>query len=231
MSAWTHMAGLFLSLPASVWLVRQAGKQINKKVGFGLFGLGLFVCYLGSTLWHTFHLETFARLDYIGIFLLIAGTTTGVVLGVFRGRWRWGMLSYVWTMAVLGIALAASPVRIPNLIYTAFYLAMGWMMCICYFELVRILGHRKLVLLLAGAIFYSLGAVINTSRWPSFWPQIFEAHELFHLFVMAGSLAHFFFMAHVVSPFRAIRHAPALALEPEAPFQTAPFAMQISETA
>ena len=78
---------------------------------------------------------------------------------------------------------------------------MGWGMCICYFELARSLSQRKLGLILLGGLFYSVGAVLNLARWPILAPGLFGAHELFHLFVMAGTLTHFLFMVRVVLPY------------------------------
>jgi hemolysin III len=212
-SAWTHGAWFLLAIPATLWLVLKCRGDIVKQVGFIVFGVGLFVCYGGSTLWHTFHKEDLATLDYIGIFLLIAGTTTAVVLIVLQGVWRVGTLLYVWLMAITGIGLTLLPVHLPHLVYTVLYLGMGWGMCISYFELARVLGHRKMQLVILGGLWYSFGAVLNAARWPSFMPGIFGSHELFHVFVMAGSLTHFVFMMKILVPFK----RPVLAVEPLSP--------------
>jgi len=225
-SAWTHGAWFLLSLPATIWLLSKVRGNLAKQGGFLIFGIGLFVCYGGSTLWHTFHLEDLATLDYIGIFLLIAGTTTAVVVVVLRGIWRWGTLIYVWLMAVTGVVISLLPMHLPNLVYTGLYLGMGWGMCASYFELVRVLGQRKMFLVILGGVWYSVGAVLNAVHWPVFAPGIFGSHELFHVFVMAGSLTHFLFMMQVLVPFKrpafvveAVRKRPVPILQPRLALQ------------
>src|SRR5262249_61273153 len=96
-NAWTHGIWLLLALPGTLLLWRQARGDFVKQLGFLIFGLCAALCYAGSTLFHGVRLpeeqvEFFAKLDYIGIYLLIAGTITPVALVVLRGRWRWGTL-------------------------------------------------------------------------------------------------------------------------------------------
>src|SRR5258708_24272073 len=93
-SAWTHGAWFLLSLPATIWLLSRVRGNLAKQAGFLIFGIGLFVCYGGSMLWHTFHRENLATLHYIGIFLLIAATTTAVVVVVLLWGFRSGPLSF-----------------------------------------------------------------------------------------------------------------------------------------
>ncbi|MHC5539651.1 hemolysin III family protein, partial [Singulisphaera rosea] len=84
---------------------------------------------------------------------------------------------------------------------TAVYLAMGWGSIACYAELARVVSHRDLRPLVVGGLLYSVGAVFNLLRWPVLLPELFGPHELFHLFVLAGSLTHFWLILRVVVPF------------------------------
>ena len=79
---------------------------------------------------------------------------------------------------------------------------MGWGVFLCYFELVRVLSEQAVRPALVGGIVYSVGAVLNHLGWPALWPGVFSAHEVWHLFVMAGSLAHYLLILQVVVPFR-----------------------------
>ncbi|MFL5244401.1 MAG: hemolysin III family protein [Gemmataceae bacterium] len=232
-SAWTHGAWFLLSVPATLWLLSGVRGNPVKQAAFAIFGVGLFMCYGGSTLWHTFHIEDLATLDYIGIFLLIAGTTTAVVLVVLRGAWRWGTLTYVWLLAISGVVVSLLPMHLPNLVYTCLYLGMGWGMCVCYFELVRVLGQRRMFLVILGGVWYSVGAVLNAFHWPVLIPGIFGSHELFHVFVMAGSLSHFLFMMQVLTPFRRPAFAEPVVVERSEPILKPRLALQQlqSETA
>ena len=205
-SAWTHGAWLLLSLPCTLLLWRAGRGDLLKQLGFLAFGLGLVACYAGSTLYHGVRLPArqvawFATLDFIGVYLLIAGTVTPVALVVLRGRWRWGLLTSTWLLAAGGIGLRLASAPMSRFVSTAIYLGMGWAVALAYFELVRTLSHRAVLPAVLGGLLYSTGAVLNHANWPPLWPGRFSAHDLFHLFVMAGTLSHFWFLLRVVAPF------------------------------
>ncbi len=84
---------------------------------------------------------------------------------------------------------------------TCVYLAMGWGAVVCYSQIAQVVTHRALVPIVVGGLSYSVGAVLNVLHWPALWPGVFGAHELFHFFVLAGSLAHCLFNLKVVVPF------------------------------
>jgi hemolysin III len=170
-----------------------------------VFGTSLMFCYAASAMFHgvPFHgplLSPFQRLDHIGIYLLIAGTYTPIVWAMLRGGWRWGTLAVVWTVAATSAARIWYGGVFPVWLATATYLAMGWGSLFCYRELARTYSHRTLLPLPLGGIFYSVGAAINLAKWPEFSPGFFASHELFHLFVIAGSACHVYFMMQVVIP-------------------------------
>ena len=182
-----------------------------------IFGLSLVACYAGSTLFHAVHdpahIRFFHTLDHIGIYLLIAGSYTPVSLTVLRGRWRGFMLGIVWAFAVVGITMRLCSEQIPGIVSTSLYLIMGWLALLCYFEMLRLLSHRAMFLVVLGGVLYSIGALINLANGPILVPGVFGAHELFHVFVMAGSLAHFSFMLQYVAPYKRQRRArPTMAI-------------------
>ena len=84
---------------------------------------------------------------------------------------------------------------------TGLYLGMGWGVVACYAELAKVVSHRALIPLVAGGVFYSVGAILNVLHWPTLWPGVVGPHELFHLFVIAGSLAHYYLVFKVAVPF------------------------------
>lgn len=203
-SAWTHFVWMVLALPATVWLWHLARGNRLKQVGVAVFGLSMVACYGGSWLYHSVPsdlIPPFATLDHIGIYLLIAGTTTPIALVVLRGRWRVGLLAGIWSLAALGIALRLAW-DLPIGVLTVFYLFMGWIGCAMYFELARVLGHAGVRPIWIGGLFYSVGAILNGLDWPVIVPGVFEAHELFHLFVMTGTGWHYYFMLSHVVPAR-----------------------------
>ena len=218
-SAWSHCVGLLLALPGTLLLWRRCGgDHPAKRLSLLVFGLCLASCYTASTLYHGLRLPhdrlaAFDRLDRIGIFLLIAGSYTPLAWCLMRGRWRWGTLASVWSIAAVASCLLAIGGPFPPLVTTGLYLGMGWGSIACYAEVARVASHRALRPLVAGGLFYSVGAVLNLLRWPALWPGLFGPHELFHLFVLAGSLAHYRLMLRVVVPFE-----PGPDLRPATPF-------------
>jgi hemolysin III len=206
-NAWSHCAGLLLALPGTLLLWRRSsGDHPAKRLSLLVFGLSLAFCYAASTLYHGLRipndrLDAFDRLDRIGIFLLIAGSYTPLAWSLLRGRWRWGTLATVWSITAVASGKLAIGGPFPPLLTTGLYLGMGWGVVVCYAELARVVSHRALRPLVAGGLFYSVGAVLNLLRWPVLWPGLLGGHELFHLFVLGGSLAHYRLMLQVVVPF------------------------------
>lgn len=204
-SAWTHGAWFLLAWPASVLLWKAGRGDRLKQISLLIFGLSLASCYAGSLLFHAVRLppeliQGFAKADSIGILLLIAGSVTPVAVVVLRGAQQWITLSWIWLLAIGGIALGLANVKIPGALSTSIYIVMGWGICLCYSQLKQNLPPRTFWTALLGGLLYTIGAVINLLHWPVFRPGVFAAHELFHLFVMAGSLAHFWFILKVVAP-------------------------------
>jgi hemolysin III len=204
-SAWTHATWLVLSLPATIFLLKRCSHGMGRRLSLLVFGLSLACCYAGSALFHGVRvsksgLDVYDRLDHVGIFVLIAGSYTPIAWNLLRARWRWGVLAAAWGLAVGGSLLYLEYGVLPSVIGTAIYLGMGWGAIFCYLELSRYYPHRRLAGLILGGVFYSVGAVINLAHWPVLWPGVFGAHELFHVFVMMGSLSHYLFMLNVVLP-------------------------------
>lgn len=159
-------------------------------VGGAVFGATLVMLYLASTLYHALpHARAkrvFRVLDHSAIYLLIAGTYTPFALGALRGPWGWALLGAVWTLAALGItAKATLGFRFPRL-STAVYVAMGWLAVIAVQPLLAHVGVAGLMWLLAGGLCYTAGVVFFA------WERLRYGHMVWHLFVAAGSVCHFF---------------------------------------
>ncbi len=214
-SAWSHCAGLLLALPGTLLLWRRSsGGHPARRLSLLIFGLSLVLCYAASTLYHGlripgYRLAAFDRLDRIGIFILIAGSYTPLAWGLMRGRWRWGTLATAWLITAIASGRLVIGGPFPPLWTTGLYLGMGWGVIACYGELARAASHRALRPLVTGGLFYSVGAVLNLLRWPVLWPGLFGVHELFHLFVLAGSLAHYRLILKFAVPFEPEPGAPA----------------------
>jgi hemolysin III len=206
-SAWTHFIGLLLAFPGTWFLWRRSRGDRLKQIGMLVFGLGLVMCYGGSWSFHAVRLsdraiQRFNTLDHIGIYVLIAGTFTPICLVILRGAWRLYLMLLIWLLALGGIALCLTPLHMPIAVSTILYLFMGWVGCLTYFELSSRLSHAAVRPVWIGGVLYSIGAILNVWGHPVIVPGVFEAHEVFHLFVMAGSLSHYWFMFRVVAPYQ-----------------------------
>jgi hemolysin III len=205
-STWSHCVGLMLALPGTVLLWRRSEGDQGKRLALLVYSLSLTFCYLASSLYHGVQLSSaritgFARLDGVGIFALIAGSYTPLAWCLMRGQWRRWTLAVVWSVAAVATVLIATGRHFSPVLSTCVYLGMGWGVVFCYLEIVQIVPQRSLIPIVVGGLSYSVGAVLNVLHWPALYPGVFGFHELFHFFVLAGSLAHYWFVLKVVVPF------------------------------
>jgi hemolysin III len=234
-SAWTHLSWLLLSVPASILLCRRCRGDWVKQVCFAIYGISLVAGYAGSAFYHSVRLPhdvvegTCQNVDYIGIYLMIAGNITPLAILVLNGAWRRAILMLTWGLATIGIGVRACALYVPRDVSTCVYLGMGWGVLLCYFELRRKLSPSKTRLLLAGGLVYTVGAVMNWMHWPRLWPGIFCQHDLYHLFVMTGTAIHFVFMWRTLAAYRhvpgAVARRPATLVYPSPAPATATVAL------
>ncbi|GAC1697490.1 MAG: hemolysin III family protein [Gemmatimonadaceae bacterium] len=188
----THGVGLAASLVALPIVIMSAQRRDRLAVvGAAVFGGSLVILYAASTLYHALPpsraKRVFRVLDHTAIYLLIAGSYTPFALGALRGPWGWSLLGAVWGLAAIGITLKATRGLGREWLSTALYLLMGWLSIIAVRPLVTHVGAAGLAWLAAGGLFYTAGVVffvIDT--------RLRYAHMVWHLFVAAGSLCHFF---------------------------------------
>ncbi len=197
-NAITHFAGTLASVAGLVLLIifSALNTDVWHIVSFSIFGVSLVLMYASSTLYHALKLSEkqiswMRRIDHIMIFIVIAGTYTPLCLVPLRGAWGWTIFGIVWGMAAVGMILKIFSMNIPRWISTGIYLVMGWMCVIAVYPLVMSLETACLVWLAAGGLFYTAGAVIYAMKKPDPWPGVFGFHEIWHLFVLAGSFCHF----------------------------------------
>jgi len=212
-STWTHFSWLLLSIPGTWLLWRRSRGDHQKQACFLIYGLSLALCLASSALFHGVRasaawIEGFNRLDHIAIYVLIAGTYTPITWFLMKGWPKWAVLIVAWSFAAAGGVWISTQGILPPRLSTALYLTMGWGALYCYVEMARFLSHRTLFPLILGGLLYSIGALLNVLHWPVVAPGAFEAHELFHVFVMGGSLAHFWFMLVNVVPIDRVGERP-----------------------
>jgi hemolysin III len=204
-SCFSHLLGVLLAVPGLVWLVLQSHGEPWRTVGFSIYGASLILLYSASTLYHWLPLsprkeDLLRRFDHVAIYLLIAGTYTPVCLVTLRGGWGWSLFVVVWGLALAGSAVKLFFRHLPRWLTTALYVGMGWMAVIAFVPLLQTLPVAAFNWLLAGGIFYTLGALIYAAQRPDPFPDVFGFHDIFHVFVLAGSFFHFVFMLRYVLP-------------------------------
>ena len=135
------------------------------------------------------------------IFVLIAGSYTPVCLIVLGGKQGYTLLAVVWGIAAAGMVIKAVWITCPKWFSSVIYIAMGWVCVAVFGTLLRTLPLQAFLWLLAGGIIYTIGGVIYALKLPVFngHHKYFGSHEIFHLFVMAGSICHFIFMYRYVA--------------------------------
>ena len=205
-SGLTHLAGVLLAGAGLVVLLATAARagRTDQLVAFGIFGLSLIALYAASSLYHLLPLSppTVARLrrvDHMTIFVLIAGTYTPICLLALRGGWRIGLLGLVWGLALCGVLLKLSWMGAPRWVSVALYLAMGWVAVVAAPAIFETVPAGGIGWLLAGGVVYSVGALIYGLKRPDPVPGVFGFHELWHLFVLAGSACHFWVMLRYIA--------------------------------
>ena len=195
-----HCIGIVLSVAALVFLVTLAGIKGNtwQVVSFSIYGSTLIVLYLSSTLYHGFNLPRFKHIfqlaDHSAIFLLIAGTYTPFTLVSLRGPWGWTLFGLIWGLAIIGIVLTVLFLGRFRLLFTMLYLGMGWLVIIALKPLLNAIPLGGILWIAGGGAFYSLGVIFYLQK------NLRYGHAVWHLFVLAGSICHFFGILFYISP-------------------------------
>jgi hemolysin III len=203
-SGLTHLAGVLLALIALIVLLTKAAYRMDQLVAFGVFGLSLIALYSASAMYHLMPVSPAAtarlrKLDHITIFILIAGTYTPVCVLALEGGWRAGLLGLIWTLALCGVALKLLWMEAPRWLSVGVYLAMGWLAVIAASAIFRAIPYGGIAWILGGGLVYSAGALIYALKRPNLVPGVFGFHELWHLFVLAGSACHFWAMLRYIA--------------------------------
>lgn len=198
----THSIGALLSIVGLLVLLAVAIRNGSPRqiVAFSIFGASLVAMYSVSTLYHGLPLSARGiararRLDHVMIYVLIAGSYTPICLLMLPGRLGISLLVVVWSLAAIGTVQKLTWMHAPVWLSTALYLGMGWIAIIVIKPLLAAAPKGFFLWLLAGGLFYSFGAVVHGAKWArkmfAGTRRMFGPHEIWHLFVMAGSFAHY----------------------------------------
>lgn len=196
----THGIGMLLSIAGLVLLATLACRYGDAWhiVSCSIFGTTLILLYTASTLYHSIPhpraKEILRIIDHSAIFLLIAGTYTPFTLVNLRGHWGWSLFGVIWGLALLGIIFQLTPLRRSKVLSLVLYIGMGWAVVVAAKPLLASVAPQGLLLLAAGGLAYTLGVVFYV------WRKLPHHHAIWHIFVLSGSILHFFAVLFYVIP-------------------------------
>ncbi len=193
---WFHacaaLGALILTL-ALCWLSRI---DVPRLISMLIFGLSMIELYMMSAIYHIGNWKPTPKrvlraLDHSNIFILIAGTYTPLCFNILSGWVRIALLVTIWTLAITGVVLTIFPytLRLPRWVTTLLYIVMGWVAILAFPAFLAVLPWTFVATMALGGVLYTIGAIVYAKRWPNPLPRIFGFHEIFHLFVIAGSVA------------------------------------------
>lgn len=202
-SAITHFIGMVMAIPAAIPLLIKAARQSDPLyiVAMGVYALSLILLYTASTAYHTFdrseRINTILKkIDHMMISVLIAGSYTPICLLVLEKKTGLVLLAIVWGIALIGILIKAFWVYCPKWVSSVLYIGMGWTCVLAFGQIFHAMSPAGFGWLLAGGIIYTVGGIIYALKLSVFnnRHKYFGSHEIFHLFVMGGSLCHYIVM-------------------------------------
>lgn len=208
-SAITHGVGAGLAVIGTLFLLIRAygwGLGHRQILGFVVYGLTMIGLYTASCLYHCVNTTVKGRLalrkvDHISIYFLIAGTYTPICLIPLWnvGAWGRGLLLAVWLLALVGTVMTLFWVNAPRCFTSGVYIFMGWLAVVALVPLEKAMGSVGMGWLLGGGVLYTVGGVLYAAKWPGRNKPKFGCHEIFHVFILLGSIAHFVLIYSVLT--------------------------------
>jgi hemolysin III len=192
----THWGGAILALAGLIALLIVGWSTPAKIISLAIYGASLIFLFSASATYHMVRvkdkaLEVFRKIDHAAIYVLIAGTYTPFCVNAFTGFWKWGMLSIIWSLALIGIVVKIFYIRAPRWLNAGIYIVMGWLSLATAGQMLAHLPIWVLTWLIIGGVTYTLGAVVYMTKIFNFKPGVFGFHEVWHIFVLLAALFHF----------------------------------------
>mgnify|MGYP000922304799 CR=1 FL=1 len=195
-SFYTHFTGALLGLAGLLYFVFCGPRDPGALLSLIIYGAGVVFLFSASALYHAFKREEngetfFRRLDHLAIFVMIAGTYTPLSYKYLTGGWCLGILLTQWLLVGAGFVIKFFFINMPRAVSTSLYVLMGWIVVIPLHKFWAVMPSSVMVLVAAGGIAYTAGAVIYARKKPDPLPGRFGFHEIFHLFILAGAGLHY----------------------------------------
>lgn len=208
-SAITHFIGMLMAIFAATPLIIKSTTSPDSlhTLSLVIFIISMILLYAASTTYHSLNLSQkanriFRKIDHMMIFVLIAGSYTPMCLIVLKGKTGYTLFAIVWGIAIFGIIIKALWITCPKWFSSVIYIAMGWICVLAFNQLINSLSSKAFFWLLAGGIIYTIGGIVYALKLPIFnnKHKNFGSHEIFHLFIMGGSICHIILMYFFIAP-------------------------------
>jgi hemolysin III len=204
-SSLTHLLGAFLSAIGLILLIKYSLDKTNvyNAIILAVFGISSILLYSASSTYHKSTsskkvIKVLRRVDHSMIYVLIAGTYTPICLIALKGTIGTLLFLVIWILALIGIVLKVVWFDAPRWLSTGFYILMGWISIIAIVPIIKAISLGGFMWLLAGGLFYTVGGVIYATKRPKINLKFFGFHEIFHIFIMFGSLCHYILMFNYI---------------------------------
>lgn len=204
-NTWTHFVLFMAAIVGLVFLILLSKNNASKLITMTIYGISMIALYGASSLYHWVKTTPqkeliLKKVDHIAIYFLIAGSYTPVFFYGLHGIWRWAMLTAVWVLAFTGMALKIWFIHAPRYVSSAFYVSLGWIALVPFLQLIKNLPLGAIILMAVGGVVYTMGAIIYATKIFDFFPKRFGFHEVFHLFIAAGSIVHYLMVLIYIVP-------------------------------
>jgi hemolysin III len=203
-SGLTHLGAAVAAVIGLIALLIMGWGDPTKEISLLIYGVSLIMMFAASAAYHMVDLDPdvsawLRKIDHSAIYILIAGTYTPICVHFFSGFWSRGLLVIIWIMALAGVIVKLFVIREPRWMRAGVYLVMGWLGILGIPEILRTMPVGAIAWLVLGGVLFTLGAVIYVMKKPDPRPGVFGFHEIWHIFVIFGCLAHYILIAAFVA--------------------------------
>ena len=203
-SGLTHLGGAVAAVIGQIALLAMGLNGVEKTISIFVYGISLIALFSASATYHLVNAgpkvsSILRKIDHSAIYLLIAGTYTPFCLNAFTGFFRWGLLTIVWSIAIIGILVKVFYMGAPRWLTAGVYVLMGWLCLSAIGQITTALTPFTLAWMVIGGLAYTFGAVVYATKIFDFVPGKFGFHEVWHIFVLVGAAAHFISVVGVVT--------------------------------
>ena len=204
-SGLTHFFAGIVTIVGLVALLVVGRGDIGKEISLLVYGVGLLLMFFASSAYHLVQtgpkwVQVLRKVDHSAIYVLIAGTYTAFCYNFLLGAWRWGVLTVIWALAIVGVSVKVFVIRAPRWVTAGVYVAMGWLALLIPREMLLSMPRGALVWLIVGGVLFTVGAVIYITKKLDFIPGVFGFHEVWHIFVILGCLSHYIGVLVYIAP-------------------------------